>query len=143
MEKTESEFNRNRATKDGLNAYCKLCDRERVKTYRLAHKTERNEHNKAIFAKRRELLSGLKRPCAKCGDSRSYVIDFHHIDPSTKKVNLARTPYTTDAILLAEVKKCVCMCRNCHQEYHHFYGTTPLEPVESLTEYLGRNPYEI
>jgi hypothetical protein len=29
------------------------------------------------------------------------------------------------------------LCRNCHKEFHYFYGTKPKKPVESLSEYLG------
>ena len=28
--------------------------------------------------------------CAKCGDNRFYVLDFHHLDPSIKEETIAR-----------------------------------------------------
>ena len=89
-------------------------------------------------------LYELKTPCAKCGESRPYVIDFHHINPNEKRFNISTraTHYSVNTVR-EEVKKCVCLCRNCHIEFHHFYGNKPKSPVESLSKYLGRNPYEI
>ena len=88
-------------------------------------------------------MDAMKHPCVKCGESRPYVIDFHHIDPKDKKFNVGKAKTYSQQTLLKEISKCVCLCRNCHQEFHHFYGNNPDKPVESLTEYLGRNPYEI
>ena len=38
--------------------------------------------------------------------------------------------------LCNEIKKCVCLCSNCHDEFHYFYGDHPNDPVEALTKYL-------
>ena len=60
--------------------------------------------------------------CAKCGDSRGYVLDFHHIDPNEKDIAISRMiskNYTLEHIM-NEIKKCVCLCSNCHREFHHF-----------------------
>lgn len=79
-----------------------------------------------------------KRPCEKCGENRLYLIQFHHIDPSTKLFCIgASAASRTDESLEAEVKKCVCLCSNCHDEFHFLYGRNPKDPVESLKEYLG------
>ena len=41
-------------------------------------------------------------------------------------------------LVIAEVKKTVCLCANCHKEFHHFYGIKPLNPVKDLEEYLNK-----
>ena len=133
------------------------------KNYRTSHANELKEYRKKYYyenkdsklefnreyqkvrrRENKEKLYAYKSPCAKCGDERAYVIDFHHIDPNCKLFNISTAGSRhTDVEISEEVKKCVCLCRNCHQEFHHFYGNTPERPKEALTEYLGRNPYEI
>lgn len=82
-------------------------------------------------------IDALKTPCCKCGDARLYVIDFHHVDPGEKSFNINRKKAKSDfSIIENEVKKCVCLCRNCHMEFHHFYGQKPKNPVQALNDYL-------
>jgi predicted HNH restriction endonuclease len=75
--------------------------------------------------------------CAKCGETRGYVLDYHHIDPSQKNQDIARMTsnnYKLDNVL-NEIKKCVVLCSNCHREFHY------LEERENLTieKYLHRD----
>lgn len=37
---------------------------------------------------------------------------------------------------IEEVEKCVCLCRNCHAEFHFLYGQDAAEPELEL--YAGR-----
>ena len=95
------------------------------------------EYQKVRRKENKEKLYAYKSPCAKCGEERVYVIDFHHSDPNTKLFNISTAGSRhTEVEIAEEVKKCVCLCRNCHQEFHHFFGRQPERPVESLTEYL-------
>lgn len=89
--------------------------------------------------RRRAFNEKWKHPCEKCGESRLYLIQFHHIDPSTKSFCIgANATSKQDSLLEEEVKKCICLCSNCHDEFHYLYGAKPKHPVESLSEYLGR-----
>lgn len=101
---------------------CKDCHNQYVK-----NKYKENQ------TKIEQLKSQLK--CAKCGDSRGYVLDFHHIDPKEKDKEVSRMiskNYEMEHIM-EEIKKCVCLCSNCHREFHY------LEKQQNLTlqEYLG------
>ena len=92
-------------------------------------KIKYQEHQNQI----EELKSQLK--CAKCGDSRGYVLDFHHINPEEKDKEISRMlskNYTLERIM-NEIKKCVCLCSNCHREFHY------LEKQQQITiqKYLG------
>lgn len=90
--------------------------------------------------KRKEFNAKWKHPCEKCGEERLYLIQFHHIDPSTKLFCIgANSTAKQDDVLEAEVKKCVCLCSNCHDEFHYFYGSNPKDPIAALKEYLGRD----
>ena len=57
--------------------------------------------------------------CDRCGFSfkgRPECCDFHHIDPSTKRLQVSNMILTHRIeTLITEVKKCVPLCRNCHQ----------------------------
>lgn len=87
---------------------------------------------------RKELLNNSKPPCAKCGETRGYVLQYHHIDPKTKSISIGASCARDANLIENEIKKCVCLCANCHKEFHHFYGARPKNPISSLEEYLGK-----
>jgi len=88
---------------------------------------------------RDDRMAKYKTPCLKCGETRVYCICFHHVDPHYKTFNIGGgTPKNADEQSIAdEVSKCVCLCHNCHKEFHHFYGNRMKHPREALEEYLG------
>jgi hypothetical protein len=92
----------------------------------------------------KEVLANLKKPCAKCGETRPWVIHFHHIDPAEKAfdIDLEAVIYKNDDIIKAELDKCTCLCANCHIEFHHFYGKIPEKPRAAFEKYLGGKKYE-
>ncbi len=44
-----SEFNKNSSKKDGLDTYCKICHRERLKEYRDKNKSKNNQYSKKYY----------------------------------------------------------------------------------------------
>ena len=93
---------------------------------------------KAQYQKKKGIVQEMKSQCAcaKCGETRGYVLDYHHIDPSIKEDSVARLTSNTSNLekVFAEIEKCVVLCSNCHREFHHF------EEKENLTidQYLHR-----
>jgi Zn finger protein HypA/HybF involved in hydrogenase expression len=71
---------------------------------------------------RRQFVNEYKSNCSckKCGDTRSYVLDFHHIDPSNKTFDLGEATKYSIPKLKIELEKCITLCRNCHSEFHYF-----------------------
>ena len=71
------------------------------------------------------LMLEYKRPCVKCGIDHPAVLDFHHVDPSTKAFHPNEGIKMGIGIekMRAELEKCVCMCANCHRMEHggHLY----------------------
>lgn len=58
-------------------------------------------------------------PCIECNESEPICIDFHHIDPEQKEVNVsALINCGSLKKLQAEIKKCVPLCANCHRKVH-------------------------
>ena len=101
---------------------CKYCHCQRVKD---------------DYKKKHEQFNQMKSQysCAKCGDSRVYVLDFHHLDPEEKDFTIGqgiRHAFDTEKIQ-EEIKKCVPLCANCHREFHY------LEKEKGITteEYLA------
>ena len=152
--KDESEFGKNKRSKDGLHFICKSCKHEVDKQWAEKHRDQLKEAAKqwrkdnpdkvvAQRQQRKEFLLSLKKPCVKCGEVRPTVIEFHHIDPATKSFNLAYVVSNgskTKEAIYAEIEKCVCLCANCHAEFHEIYGKHPDRPVEALdTTYAKLN----
>ena len=76
----------------------------------------------------------MSSKCQKCGESRGYVLDYHHIDPNQKENTVARMTsnnYTLDKVYV-EIEKCICLCANCHREFHYLENLNGL----TLNEYL-------
>jgi hypothetical protein len=87
---------------------CKKCRVECVSRKR------RNLKLKAI-----EFLGGKCQACgyAKC----AAALDFHH--ENEKNFDLSTGGFTRSwARILAEVKKCILLCANCHRELHDAEG---------------------
>lgn len=145
-----SEFHKNRARKDGLAIYCKQCVKEvypaykknwrkrnpdYFKKYQTEHAKQYRETNERYRKSRLDMITALKTDCVKCGETRRYVIQFHHINPDDKEHTLASSAIGKETAL-REIEKCVCLCANCHMEFHHLYGNNPVNPTEALSEYL-------
>lgn len=149
-DKPFSEFYKDKTLKSGHMSKCKDCIKKQVGKryaekresiliyYRNYHIGYRDKQNKK-YSDYRKKIQCLKTPCAKCGENRLYVIDFHHIDPAEKSFNINRKTSIKDfSIIEDEVAKCISLCRNCHAEFHYLYGTNPDNPVKALEEYLGK-----
>ena len=99
---------------------CKECVRQRERDKYQSKQLELNEfkHN---------------HTCVKCGCSKYYLIDFHHLNPAEKDFTISDNSHAKIETLMKEIDKCVPLCANCHREFHH------LEREQGMTieEYLG------
>lgn len=150
VDKPLTEYYADPRRKSGISTICKECVKAAVKDRSLKNNDAIRSYHKAYYASHKEdkarqdaeyrlKIRNLKTSCVKCGEPRLYVIDFHHIDPSAKSFNINRKSSKSNfSELEREIKKCVCLCRNCHAEFHYLYGIKPSKPLENLEEYLGR-----
>ena len=99
---------------------CKDCVRQKEKDKYHSKQDELNEFKQA-------------HPCVKCGWSKFYLIDFHHLNPAEKDFAISDNSHAKIETLMKEIDKCVSLCANCHREFHY------LEREKGMTieEYLG------
>ncbi len=74
--------------------------------------------------KARQFITEYKAACGclVCGEREPVALDFHHLDPAQKDLNISRlvrhrTISNLDSIQ-AEMEKCVVLCANCHRKVH-------------------------
>lgn len=69
----------------------------------------------AFLAKIKEERGGR---CERCGYNICLkALEFHHLDPNKKDFTISNDHFKLiDAV--AESKKCILLCSNCHKEYH-------------------------
>jgi hypothetical protein len=55
--------------------------------------------------------------CALCGYDRTLAaLEFHHLDPSTKRIEVSRSVGLSMDAIRDEARKCILLCSNCHAE---------------------------
>jgi RNA polymerase subunit RPABC4/transcription elongation factor Spt4 len=56
--------------------------------------------------------------CGICGYDRCVeALEFHHIDPNQKDFTPSASTVSRQ-LFVEELRKCVCLCANCHREVH-------------------------
>lgn len=80
---------------------------------------DRNLRRRMAFT--RIIVEAKNVPCMDCGQSYpSYVMDFDHRDPSTKKFDIAKVyKISSEQKLRDEIAKCDVVCSNCHRIRTH------------------------
>jgi hypothetical protein len=118
-----SEFNFKDRARGRLQLYCKTCSRRYVqdhyarnKPYYVQKAMARNRvHRRDLFDR---LLAYLQpHPCVDCGESDPVVLDFDHVDASSKSSNIADkvADGCSWRTIEAEIAKCAVRCANCHR----------------------------
>jgi hypothetical protein len=66
---------------------------------------------------RRILVERAGGKCVVCGYDRCIIsLHFHHVVPASKSFNMTMASGKSEATYLAEARKCVLVCANCHGE---------------------------
>jgi hypothetical protein len=117
-------FTRNVAKKDGLQGYCRDCQRAYVRAHYAAniqyYLDKANRSRPLQKARLRTLLDKLKdAPCTDCGQSYPpCAMDFDHVR-GDKMFNLGEGLKKGKNQLLVEAAKCELVCANCHRQRTH------------------------
>lgn len=88
------------------------------------------------IARKLTLQTLLGARCQLCGYDRCRrTLHFHHVDPAEKGFDLKITSFQMQlGTLLAEARKCILICANCHGELHD--GLVDVERIAPLAAYV-------
>ena len=122
-EKETSEFNKDSYKKNGYTTFCKVCKKEIDSvSYQKRKESIRIKKLKQIGLLREEYIK-LKSymSCAKCGEDRHYMLDFHHKNKDEKEYTISGMIWQSLSLdkVKGEIAKCVTLCSNHHREFHH------------------------
>lgn len=122
------------------HSQCRDCQKESDKKFYLENESRRvTVRGIADSQKQRNILivDELKKcGCCKCGEVRSYVLDFHHVDPTTKDDSVSHLLKTASVEhLLEELSKCIVLCANCHREWHYLSTRSNI----SIEDFIGHD----
>lgn len=125
--KQESEYFLKDRKTGRLHAQCKQCYKAHRATYAQLHyqkygnlyreraKVRRDRMRQSLRSQMKQYLEN--KVCKLCGESDPRVLDFDHIDPTTKSFGIARA--LTNGVpwnkIIAEMEKCQILCANCHR----------------------------
>lgn len=102
------QFNWRNKSKGTRRSECKFCH---------------SKYMKEKYQEKKQIINNLKQQqcCVKCGDNRPYVLDYHHLDPNIKDMNVSRMLSNRSNIndVKQEINKCIVLCANCHREFHY------------------------
>ena len=98
-----------------------------------ASKKEKEARNKEFITRVRKRCK-----CIKCKLDKWYLIEFHHMDPSTKYKGVTNLQFNAYGIkrIKDEIRKCVPICRNCHMEFHYLERN---KIINNFQEYLNND----
>lgn len=108
-----------RVSQRAYNAAHKEEVRDSQHAYRVAHRDELREMARAKHAEFTEWLQVLRavNGCEDC-ETHEGTLLHHHVDPSTKRFNLAHMAKCSLDALEEELEKCVVLCASCHTKRH-------------------------
>lgn len=107
--KLEDQFDVAVRTKDKIyrRAECKVCH--------APNKNKQRANRAAIFQEYKKT-----RCCEHCGITDYRVLDFHHLDKKEKEQEVSNLAmWRSFDRVMEEIKKCICLCANCHRIHHH------------------------
>lgn len=117
-------FSKASSRPDGLQSHCKDCKKKDFANY---YANNRDHHRAVVNSRRAKRDEETRRfiwnylsnhPCVGCDQDDPIVLDFDHVDPSTKKGSVSTLAFRdriSREALQDEINKCVVMCAYCHR----------------------------
>lgn len=121
--KCKTLFGKNSSRYDGLQEYCRDCKRAIDRAYYKTNSNRRaliDARSKLTYDYCRKLTTRYKRICGckLCDEKEPCALDFHHLDPTQKDLEVTRMSNFSIKRLKLEIRKCVVLCSNCHRKVH-------------------------
>ena len=121
LDKDVIEFNFN-SHKQRYDYHCKKCHSEYLKVHyknnKQYYKDKAKKRNVNLQNWIKEYKLSLK--CKECGENHPACLDFHHLDPNEKDLEISAAINNGWNLerLLKEIEKCIVLCSNCHRKLH-------------------------
>lgn len=140
QDKDESEFNKNKTRKDGLNTLCKECSRKNShKYYNDNLKYHKKQVRKRILSQRKlaaDFVNKLRsQGCSLCTEKEACCIDFHHVKNKSYLISRLLQSNPSEKIVMEEINKCILLCANCHRKVHR--GILDVSHIPILNIVIG------
>lgn len=128
QEKPLDSFSNNKNKPDGKTSYCRSCKSDFDKSYNKKETVkEQKRYRNQIWIEKRKISiefwkNELGGKCKKCNESRLHVLDFHHLIPFEKDIEISYlvSSYSINHPLIKEeIDKCILLCSNCHRDFHY------------------------
>lgn len=115
------DFAVNTTKKGGRSYICKLCHKKYNAQHYINNKDQYKNNRTKRRDKHKEFFHNIKKnlKCDNCGETRWYVLDFHH-NEGDKEFNIS-TWFSSGLSIerfKKELEKCSVLCSNCHRELH-------------------------
>ena len=120
--KSINNFTKSKKHPSGYHSWCKQCVKEydKIRNANNAEKRKKQIRDRKKYL--REWVSSYKAnlKCKNCEENHISCLEFHHKDPSKKEGSLSDLIARGFSIkkLKEEIKKCDCLCSNCHRKLH-------------------------
>lgn len=124
------EFHTVHTKKNNKTVYrsdCKICYRKK-----------KHKRDKKINQEYEVWYKSIPKKCERCGEEKPYLIDFHHVNPVLKKIEISQIKCRSWSLqrkistATEEMDKCIQLCSNCHREFHYLERHNNI----SLDEYI-------
>lgn len=139
-----SDFNRAQRRTDGVQSYCRLCQRVIDKTFYHANEDRRTRTKTiraaaCLKAQRYVLDYLLSHPCVDCEETDVVVLDFDHLDDKLYNVSDMISHGFSVTSIQREIAKCEVRCANCHRRmtakrHGGWWKTLGVEPVGTAAD---------
>lgn len=117
-EKENSEFPYDKS-RDRYLSVCYPCTSVRTQKYRKKNPEKWRQYDRNRNEKVKSIINEWKQQgCQKCGETRVWVLDCHHISPSIKEYAIGDIAHGPNKVK-NELKKCIPLCSNCHRDFHY------------------------
>jgi hypothetical protein len=138
LPKSEDQFYRKGKK---LQSRCKECKKLYNHDHYKANKDIYLANRDAWRNSRRQKVAEMKRAvgCTLCPEREPCCLDFHHTDSDLKEFEISAKIDCAWEDIVAEIEKCVVLCKNCHTKVHHGLVVCPGKGVLTrLTKKLLR-----
>lgn len=89
---------------------------------------------------KKRMIESMGGKCCVCGyDKCDSALAFHHLDPNEKDFSFGATRAnpTNWKTIVAELRKCILVCHNCHSEIHEGITEIPKSPPKFDERYVN------